>query len=160
MQSFYLDKDLIYIKKKKKISLLFAILFSFLFVVSFVLFITFSKYKTRTLIKISGSIVLLIFSFLIITLIFKIHYLSNLSLEYTLINKDKGVLIEGTIVESSSNIITLASKAKAYEITLKLEEGNRVYYLNENFINPFIKGQKVKISIVSNYIKEYLIYED
>ena len=151
----YNDNDLRELTKLKKRNLFLSLLFFALFVISLIIFVVVSTYKTRILFSITSSVVGFVLVAFGIFFISKFSYFKRLETEYqTLLNKEEKT-IKCEILECSDFLTTLPDKSRCYEVLIKTDEREIAYYLSEIFNREDIKPGKCKIVVSYDYIKGY-----
>ena len=159
MTSLYNKEGLLRIEKEKKMNLYLLILFSALFVISLMLFIVFSAYKTKTLFTILACVADSIFVIFVVLFASKFVYLKRVANEYKTLLESKEEIIHCEILECSKFITTLPDKSRCHEVLVKKDDKESIYYLSELFEIDDIKPGKCVISISYDYLKGYQ-YED
>ena len=159
MNILYNEEGLNKINKEKNTVKWIFILFAFLFVVALTVFIATSTYEFKLVMSIISSIVCSIFIVLFIFFLSKFIYLRRLSFEYETLLGSKNKNIKCEILECSSFVTTLPDKSKCYEVLIKKDDKELIYYLSEIFDANEITPGKCVIAVSNDYLKGYQ-YED
>ena len=155
MTYLYNEEGLNQINKEKKTNMWLFALFVFLFVVSTIVFILVSTYETKVVFSIISSVVGSIFVVVAIFFLSKYLYLKRLSFEYETLYTSENKKIQCEILECSSFITTLPDKSKCYEVLIKCNDRESIYYLSNIFDNELIKPGKCLIVVSHDYLKGY-----
>lgn len=156
---FYRQEDLNNINKKKKSSLIFVIAFAVTFVITLLVFVIISTYKTRLLFSIISSVIEIIIVIFEIYFIGKYLYLRRISNEYATLLNAKDEIIRCEILSCSDFFTTLPDRSRCYEVLVKKEDEESIYYLSEIFNRDDIKPGICEVAVSSDYIKG-VKYED
>ena len=156
---FYNQEDYQKLLKQKKLNLLFIIGFVILFVLVLVGLIIASSYKTRMLFSIITSVIELIVVVFALFFIGKYLYLRRISNEYATLLNAKDEIIRCEILSCSDFFTTLPDRSRCYEVLVKKEDEESIYYLSEIFNRDDIKPGICEVAVSSDYIKG-VKYED
>ena len=159
MKYLYNEIDLNKLTKSKKRNLLLMILFFALFVISLVAFLLLSSYKNRILFSILASVIGLCFVLVAIYFVYRFAYLKRLVTEYSTLLGSSGTSVNCEILECSNFLTTLPDKSRCFEVLVKVNDKESIYYLSEIFDREDFKPGKCKILVSYDYIKGYQ-YED
>ena len=111
------------------------------------------------LFSILSSVLGFVFVAFAIFFLSKFLFFSRLENEYhTLLNSEESI-IECEILECSSFLTTLPDKSRCYEVLIKKDDKETIYYLSEIFNREEIKLGKCCLAFSYDYIKGYQ-YED
>ena len=157
MNYLYNESDLNELTRMKKRNLFIFFIFVFLFVASLTIFIVVSSYKTRLLFSILSSVSGFIFVAFMIFFLSKYFYLRRVENEYRTLLESKETIIKCEVLECSEFLTTLPDKSRCYEVLIKKDDKETIYYLSELF--DTIKPGKCRLVISYDYIKGYQ-YED
>ena len=155
MTYLYNEEGLKQINKEKKTNLWLFALFVFMFVASITVFILVSTYDTKVAFSIISSVVGSIFVVFAIFFLSKYTYLRRLFFEYETLLISENKKIQCEILECSSFITTLPDRSKCYEILIKYNDKEHIYYLSNIFDNEPIKPGKCLIAVSHDYLKGY-----
>ena len=156
---FYNQDDYNKILKQKKLNLFLVIGFSILFVILLTVFILVSTFKTRFIFSLVASLIDFVVIVFEIFFVGKYLYLKRISNEYSTLMESKEEVIKCEILECSDFLTTLPDKSRCYEVMVKKDEQQSIYYLSEIFNREDIKPGMCELSISSDYIKG-VKYED
>ena len=159
MKYLYNEIDLNKLTMLKKRNLLLMILFFALFVISLVTFLLLSSYKNRILFSTLASVIGLGFVLVAIYFVYRFAYLKRLVTEYSTLLGSEDVSIKCEILECSDFLTTLPDKSHCYEVLVKVNDKENIYYLSEIFDREDFKPGKCKVLVSYDYIKGYQ-YED
>ena len=159
MTYLYTKSGLKEIEKMRKTNLLLTI-FSIVFaMISLVIFLFVANYRTRLLFSILSSVITLIFVFLFIYFLSKFLYLKRLSFEYSYLLKSESSTIKCEVLKCSDFLTTLPDKSRCYEVMIKKDDKEVIYYLSDIFDINEIKEGNCSLVIYIDYLKGYR-YED
>lgn len=152
--NFFKEEYIKIIDSKKTKSLIFAVIFSVLFISSFILFPIFSNYDLRNIMMIFGSVSVAIILLPLIYFWYRFIYFRKLRKEYKKTIDDKGETIIAEIVSRSDKPITLSNSNQYYEFEIKNNEINRVVYLFKDFEFEYEIDKEYRFVISNQCIKE------
>ena len=159
MTYLYNKEGLEQINKEKKTNMFLFILFASLFAVALIVFVVVSSYKTRLLWSILSSVVCSIFIVLFFFFLSKYLYLKRIENEYKTLLETENKKIKCVILTCSDFITTLPDKSRCYEVLIKKDDKEVIYYLSEIFDREVIKEGQCTIITSFDYLKGYQ-YED
>ena len=159
MLNLYTASTLEEIKKSKKINLALMTIFIVFSCISLVFFIIFANYYTRIIFSIISSVVVTILIFFFIFFLFKYLYIKRIYDEYDYLLNTKGTLVKCEVLKCSTFLTTLPDKSRCYEVLVKKDDKEFIYYLSEIFNYEDIKEGNCTLDIYVDYIKGYQ-YED
>ena len=156
---FYNQEDYLKIDKQKKTNLLLIIILSVLFVVILLTAIFVSNYKTRFIFSLVTSLVEFVIVVFLIYFVSKYLYLKRIKNEYFILLESKDKVIRGEILEISDFLTTLPDRSRCYEVMVKVDDKETVYYLSMIFDREYLKVGPCELIVSSDYIKG-VKYED
>lgn len=148
----YNQEDYFKITKKKNAHLFFIFLLAFLFVATLIVFILISSFKTKTLFSVLSSIIELAIAVFLIFFIDKYFYLKRLHNEYLYLLNNKNHIVKCEVLACSDFLTTLPDKSRCYEVMVKVEDKQSIYYLSEIFNRDETKEGTCELLICSDYI--------
>ena len=154
MIDFYNEQNLSDIKKKYNFSLSWMMTFLFSFLTGEALFIVLANYELMILFIVLACVYGLAITFLFIYFTDRRKYYSVLLDEYTAILYQEPEAIKCTITNVSEKPITLNDSTLAYEVTIKIDDKEKIVYLSNIIDNTELKtDQEVTLYICFNYIR-------
>lgn len=159
MNYLYTKSGLEELEQAKKKNLTFMVLSIVFAMISLVIFLFVATYKTRLLFSILSSVITLLFVLIFIYFISKFLYLKRLCFEYSYLLESKDQVIKCEVLKCSDFLTTLPDKSRCYEVMVKKDDKELIYYLSEIFDINDIKEGKCSLVIYNDYLKGYK-YED
>ena len=155
--TFYSEQEKALFEKKAKVSLILAIVFSFLAIVGFLLTVLLSTYETKILWMVFGCLFCLIaFSFSFLFFAQRKRRINGLSL-YKKILLEEGEVYKGKILSIKDKPIALADGLESYPVEVGLgNDEKKIFYLSSDKRSAFgFEPDSVcSFRVVSLYIKE------
>ena len=159
MIDLYTKNGLEEVNKCKNKNLAFTLVFDIFAVISLIFFAIFANYHTRILFSIISSVVTTVLVFFFIFFFSKLLFVKRIIFEYSYLLEARGEIIKCQILKCSDFLTTLPDKSRCYEVMVKFDNKEVIYYLSEIFDVNEIKEGNYKLKIANDYIKGYQ-YED
>ena len=156
---FYNQEDYLKIDKQKKVNILLIIIMCVLFVAILLTAIFVSNYKTRFIFSLVTSLVEVVIVVFFIYFIGKYSYLKRIKNEYFILLESKDEVIRGEILEVSDFLTTLPDKSRCYEVMVKVDDKETIYYLSMIFDREYLNEGSCELLVSSDYING-VKYED
>lgn len=154
MIDLYNEQNLSDIKKKYNFSLSWMLTFIFSFVTGEALFIVLASYELMVLFIVLACIYGLVIAFFFIFFADRRKYYSVLQDEYTAVLYQEPEEIVCQIISIAEKPITFNDSTLAYEVTIKVEDKEKIIYLSNIFDrDEIIEGKTATLYVCFNYIR-------